>query len=174
MRHPNKSIYKAYNTWSLKKTTITITNIFFQTNAVLLTLVIHEILKMQSNKAPNAEKLRQAAKACVVLSPLLGMTWAFGILSVTNAGIVFQYIFIVLNSLQVTYELLLLVAIVAKHALQVLLRLGHLTTCYLSRLASSTRAFPQMEPVSFFFSELRELRMTKLFLFTEESIPFEN
>ena len=128
---------------------------------------------MQSSKAPNAEKLRQAAKACVVLSPLLGMTWAFGILSMTNAGLVFQYIFIVLNSLQVTYELLLLVAIVAKHALQVLLRLGHLTTCYLSRLVSGTRAFPQMEPVSF-FSELRELCMTKLFLFTEESIPFEN
>ena len=118
---------------------------------------------MQSNKAPNAEKLRQAAKACVVLSPLLGMTWAFGILSVTNAGLVFQYIFIVLNSLQVTYELLLLVAIVAKHALQVLLSLGHLTTCYLSRLASGTQAFPQMEPVSF-FSQLRELCMTKLFL----------
>ena len=106
---------------------------------------------MQSGKAPNAEKLRQAAKACVVLSPLLGMTWAFGILSVTNAGLVFQYIFIILNSLQVTYELLLLVAIVAKHPLQVLLRLGHLTTCYLSRLASGIRAFPQMEPVSFFF-----------------------
>ena len=63
-----------------------------------------------------AEKFRQAANACVVLSPLLGMTWAFGILSVTNAGLVFQYIFIVLNSLQVTYELLLLAAIVAKHA----------------------------------------------------------
>ena len=110
---------------------------------------------MQSNKAPNAEKLRQAAKACVVLSPLLGMTWAFGILSVTNAGLVFQYIFIVLNSLQVTYELLLLVAIVPKHALKVLLRLGHLTTCYLSRLASGTRAFPQMEPVSFFFGSER-------------------
>ncbi|XP_015770103.1 PREDICTED: adhesion G-protein coupled receptor D1-like isoform X3 [Acropora digitifera] len=70
------------------------------TNAVLLFFVIHEILKMRSNKAPNAEKLRQAAKACVFLSPLLGMTWAFGILSVTNAGLVFQYIFIVLNSLQ--------------------------------------------------------------------------
>ena len=110
---------------------------------------------MQSKKAPNAEKLRQAAKACVVLSPLLGMTWAFGILSVTNAGLVFQYIFIILNSLQVTYELLLLVAIVAKHALKVLLRLGHLTTCYLSRLASGTRAFPLMEPVSFFFGTER-------------------
>ena len=73
---------------------------------------------MESNKAPNAEKLRQAAKACVVLSPLLGVTWAFAILSVTNAGLVFQYIFTILDSLQVTYELLLLVAFVAKHALQ--------------------------------------------------------
>ena len=129
---------------------------------------------MRSNKAPNAEKLRQAAKACVVLSPLLGMTWAFGILSVTNAGLVFQYIFIVLNSLQVTYELLLLVAIVAKHALQVLLRLGHLTTCYLSRLASGSPGLSANGTRQLFFSELRELRMTKLFLFTEESIPFEN
>ncbi|XP_067046941.1 adhesion G protein-coupled receptor L3-like isoform X2 [Acropora muricata] len=77
------------------------------TNAVLLFLVIHEILKMRSNKAPNAEKLRQAAKACVFLSPLLGMTWAFGILSVTNAGLVFQYIFIVLNSLQGLFIFLL-------------------------------------------------------------------
>ncbi|XP_067046938.1 adhesion G protein-coupled receptor L3-like [Acropora muricata] len=69
-------------------------------NAVLLSLVIREILKMQGGKAPNAEKLRQAAKACVVLSPLLGMTWVFGILSVTNASLVFQYIFTILNSLQ--------------------------------------------------------------------------
>lgn len=133
----------------------------------VLSLVIHEILKMQSNKAPNAEKLRQAAKACVVLSPLLGVTWAFGILSVTNAGFVFQDIFIILNSLQVAYELLLLVAFVAKHALQVLLlMLRHLKTCYLSRTRIRTRAFPQMEPVS--FTQLRELRLTKVFISPEE------
>ena len=66
------------------------------------------------------EKLRQAAKACVVLSPLLGMTWVFGILSVTNASVVFQYIFTILNSLQVTYELLLLVAFVAEVRLKAL------------------------------------------------------
>ena len=129
---------------------------------------------MQSSKAPNAEKLRQAAKACVVLSPLLGLTWAFGILSVTNAGLVFQYIFIVLNSIQVTYELLLLVAIVAKHSLQVLLRLGHLTTCYLSRTSQRHPGLSANGTRQFFLSALRELRMTKLFLFTEESIPFEN
>ena len=34
--------------------------------------------------------------------------------------------------------------------------------------------FRKWNPSAFFFSELRELRMTKLFLFTEESIPFEN
>ena len=69
---------------------------------------------MQSDRLSNVENLRQAAKACVVLSPLLGMTWAFGILSVTNAGLIFQYIFTILNSLQVTYELLLLVAFVTE------------------------------------------------------------
>ena len=69
---------------------------------------------MQSNRPSNVESLRQAAKACVVLSPLLGMTWAFGILSVTNAGLVFQYIFTILNSLQVIYKLLLLVAFVTE------------------------------------------------------------
>ena len=66
------------------------------------------------------EKLRQAAKACVVLSPLLGMTWVFGILSVTNASVVFQYIFTIVNSLQVTYELLLLVSFVAEVRLKAL------------------------------------------------------
>ncbi|KAK2560003.1 Adhesion G-protein coupled receptor D1 [Acropora cervicornis] len=70
------------------------------TNAVLLSLVIREILKMQSDRPSNVENLRQAAKACVVLSPLLGMTWAFGILSLTNTGLIFQYIFTILNSLQ--------------------------------------------------------------------------
>ena len=75
---------------------------------------------MQSDRASNVEKLRQAAKACVVLSPLLGMTWVFGILSVTNASVVFQYIFTILNSLQVTYELLLLVAFVAEVRLKAL------------------------------------------------------
>ncbi|KAK2560001.1 Adhesion G-protein coupled receptor D1, partial [Acropora cervicornis] len=83
-------------------------------NTVLLSLVIREILKMQSDRASNVENLRQAAKACVVLSPLLGMTWVFGILSVTTAGLVFQYIFTILNSLQVTYELLLLIAFVVE------------------------------------------------------------
>ena len=56
---------------------------------------------MQSGKTSEVEKVRKGVKACAVLFPLLGLTWVFGILSVTDAGLVFQYIFTILNSLQV-------------------------------------------------------------------------
>ena len=64
-------------------------------------LVVHEILKMQADKTSELERVRQGVKACVVLFPLLGMTWVFGVLSITDAGLAFQYIFTILNSLQV-------------------------------------------------------------------------
>ena len=44
---------------------------------------------------------RQSLKACVVLFPLFGVTWIFGVLTVTDAGLIFQYLFTILNSLQV-------------------------------------------------------------------------
>ena len=72
-----------------------------QINSVLLARVVHEILRMQSDKTSHLERVRQGVKACVVLFPLLGLTWVFGVLSVTDAGLVFQYIFTIFNSLQV-------------------------------------------------------------------------
>ncbi|CAH3021194.1 unnamed protein product [Porites evermanni] len=69
-------------------------------NTVLLGRVINEIVKMQSGNTSEVEKVRKGVKACAVLFPLLGLTWVFGILSVTDAGLVFQYIFTILNSLQ--------------------------------------------------------------------------
>ena len=44
---------------------------------------------------------RQSLKACVMLFPLFGVTWIFGVLTVTDAGLIFQYLFTILNSLQV-------------------------------------------------------------------------
>ena len=44
---------------------------------------------------------RKGVKACIILSPLLGLTWVFGLLAVMDAGLVFQYIFTILNSAQV-------------------------------------------------------------------------
>ncbi|CAH3188376.1 unnamed protein product, partial [Porites lobata] len=71
-------------------------------NAVILGRVVNEIIKMQSGKTSELERIRQGAKASVVLFPLLGLTWVFGVLSVTDAGLVFQYIFTILNSFQVS------------------------------------------------------------------------
>ena len=72
-----------------------------QINSVLLARVVHEILRMQADKTSHLERVRQGVKACAVLFPLLGLTWVFGVLSVTDAGLVFQYIFTIFNSLQV-------------------------------------------------------------------------
>ncbi len=39
--------------------------------------------------------------ASLILLPLLGLTWVFGLLTVNGSTIVFAYIFTILNSLQV-------------------------------------------------------------------------
>ena len=44
---------------------------------------------------------RKELKACIILAPLLGLTWVFGLLTATDAELVFQYIFTILNSTQV-------------------------------------------------------------------------
>ena len=72
-----------------------------QINSVLVARVVHEILRMEADKTSHLKRVRQGVKACVVLFPLLGLTWVFGVLSVTDAGLVFQYIFTIFNSLQV-------------------------------------------------------------------------
>ncbi|KAM7427385.1 hypothetical protein ABFA07_021473 [Porites harrisoni] len=69
-------------------------------NSVLLARVVHEILRMEADKTSHLERVRQGVKACVVLFPLLGLTWVFGVLIVTDGRLVFQYIFTIFNSLQ--------------------------------------------------------------------------
>ena len=39
-------------------------------------------------------------KGTLVLTPLLGCTWIFGLLAIDGHGVVFQYLFVILNSLQ--------------------------------------------------------------------------
>ncbi|XP_068735985.1 adhesion G protein-coupled receptor L4-like isoform X3 [Montipora capricornis] len=70
-------------------------------NVMILIAVLREIRNL---KDPNPSKLRsfkKGFKACIILSPLLGLTWVFGLLAATDAGLVFQYIFTILNSAQV-------------------------------------------------------------------------
>lgn len=70
---------------------------------MLLSFVLYEIRNMPKDKKSELEKVVAGFKACVVLSPLLGVTWLFGVLSIEQAGLAFQYIFTILNSLQVLY-----------------------------------------------------------------------
>ena len=55
---------------------------------------------------------RSGVKAALVLMPLLGITWMFGLFSVNEETVVFQYLFAIVNSLQVfilrKYKMLLL------------------------------------------------------------------
>ena len=51
-----------------------------------------------------SSRFRKSLKSFVILTPLLGLTWVFGLLAVTDAGLVFQYIFTILNSTQVCIQ----------------------------------------------------------------------
>ncbi|XP_027052297.1 adhesion G-protein coupled receptor D1-like [Pocillopora damicornis] len=70
-------------------------------NLVLLIRIIVEIMRLKDvSGVSETHSCRKSLKACVVLFPLLGLTWIFGILTVTDAGLVFQYLFTIFNSLQ--------------------------------------------------------------------------
>lgn len=67
-------------------------------NVVILVLVIREMASMQHTKDKQIEQIRFGIRACVVLIPLLGVTWLFGLLSSLHKA--FIYIFVILNSTQ--------------------------------------------------------------------------
>ncbi|KAJ7382486.1 hypothetical protein OS493_034647 [Desmophyllum pertusum] len=67
-------------------------------NLAILVRVVKEIATMQHAKDSQSEQIRLGIKACVVLVPLLGVTWLFGLLSRLHKA--FLYIFTILNSIQ--------------------------------------------------------------------------
>jgi len=52
----------------------------------------------ETNKT--VQQTKAGAKAMIILMPILGLSWVFGILAVNEATIVFQYLFCIFNSLQ--------------------------------------------------------------------------
>ncbi|XP_068705881.1 adhesion G-protein coupled receptor D1-like isoform X2 [Montipora foliosa] len=69
-------------------------------NVVILIAVLREIRNLKDPDPSKLRSFKKGFKACIILSPLLGLTWVFGLLAATNAGLVFQYIFTILNSAQ--------------------------------------------------------------------------
>ncbi|XP_022808396.1 adhesion G-protein coupled receptor D1-like [Stylophora pistillata] len=67
-------------------------------NIVILGRVIKDMTTMQQEKDKHSEQIRLGVKACVVMIPLLGISWLFGLLSPLHKA--FAYIFTILNSTQ--------------------------------------------------------------------------
>nr|XP_058969314.1 adhesion G-protein coupled receptor D1-like isoform X2 [Pocillopora verrucosa] len=67
-------------------------------NILILTRVIREMARMQQTGDKQSQQLRVGIRACVVMIPLLGVTWLFGLLSPLHKA--FSYIFTILNSTQ--------------------------------------------------------------------------
>ncbi|XP_078489479.1 adhesion G protein-coupled receptor E1-like isoform X2 [Ciona intestinalis] len=74
---------------------------FITLNIIMLAMIVRVFLKLKMNaKSGEWQRTRRAVKAIAFLTPLLGLTWVFGVLAVGQSTKWFIYIFSVLNSLQ--------------------------------------------------------------------------
>ncbi|XP_060084154.1 adhesion G protein-coupled receptor L3-like [Ylistrum balloti] len=70
-------------------------------NVIVMVLVLKALLTSQFIMTKTQrQKIVSAIRSVCVLLPVLGITWFFGILSINDDTIVFQYLFAVSNSLQ--------------------------------------------------------------------------
>ncbi|XP_022793693.1 adhesion G-protein coupled receptor D1-like isoform X2 [Stylophora pistillata] len=67
-------------------------------NTMLLGRVIKEMATMQHAKDKHSEQIRLGVRACMVMIPLLGITWLFGLLLPLHKAV--AYIFALFNSTQ--------------------------------------------------------------------------
>ncbi|EDO32429.1 predicted protein [Nematostella vectensis] len=73
------------------------------TNGTILGMVVREILQLHTPANADDNKLstvRSGVKSAMVLLPILGVTWVFGVLAVNSYTLVFQYLFAIFNSMQ--------------------------------------------------------------------------
>ncbi|XP_072047184.1 adhesion G-protein coupled receptor D1-like [Amphiura filiformis] len=71
-------------------------------NSVLLVIIGRIIYRSSSavNNMNNTTGLRASLRGVLILTPLLGSTWIFGLLAIGDAAVIFQYLFVIFSSLQ--------------------------------------------------------------------------
>jgi len=70
-------------------------------NIVILALVLNEICRLHTTgRTYMGDVARSTLKSLVVLFPLLGVTWLFGLLVFATQNVVFQYLFALFNTMQ--------------------------------------------------------------------------
>ncbi|XP_072041399.1 adhesion G-protein coupled receptor D1-like [Amphiura filiformis] len=72
-------------------------------NVILLVIILHKFLGLKTNQDKSEkERIKAGVRAMLILTPLLGVTWIFGVLQLDQiSGIVFSYFFDIANGLQV-------------------------------------------------------------------------
>ncbi|KAH9488836.1 hypothetical protein Btru_058732 [Bulinus truncatus] len=73
--------------------------------AINIAVLLNVVRTIQSSVSMMDENMSSRSKSflrtLLILTPLFGLTWVFGVLSLSGDSLVFQYLFAVLNSLQV-------------------------------------------------------------------------
>ncbi|XP_046863918.1 neurogenic locus notch homolog protein 1-like isoform X8 [Xenia sp. Carnegie-2017] len=70
-------------------------------NTVVLFMVIYKVLNSHKvRQQENLQKVKTGLKATIVVLPLLGLTWLFGLMTFNRETIVFRYLFAIFNSAQ--------------------------------------------------------------------------
>ncbi|XP_022097326.1 adhesion G protein-coupled receptor L3-like isoform X1 [Acanthaster planci] len=70
-------------------------------NLVVMCMVLHVFMSVKVNKDKSEkDKIKSGMKAVVVMTPILGLTWLFGLLLIIKDSTVFAYLFVIFNCLQ--------------------------------------------------------------------------
>ncbi|XP_077987449.1 uncharacterized protein LOC144442051 [Glandiceps talaboti] len=77
-------------------------------NTIILGLVIRVFMTLKANAdKTERERIKVGLRAILMLQPLLGLSWLFGLFGVNEHTVVFQYLFVLCNSLQGVFIFLL-------------------------------------------------------------------
>ncbi|XP_064407630.1 latrophilin-like protein LAT-2 isoform X2 [Halichondria panicea] len=79
---------------------VVLVNVFFLLAALRSVYNQRKSTMQRSGKKESLQLFSQLFKATIILLPLLGLTWMFGLLSVNSSTIVFAWLFSIFNSLQ--------------------------------------------------------------------------
>ncbi|CAB4008983.1 adhesion G- coupled receptor D1-like, partial [Paramuricea clavata] len=70
-------------------------------NTIVFVMVLRTMMKSQKVKLQdNFHKVRTGVKASVIIFPILGLTWIFGVMTFNRETLFFRYLFAVFNSAQ--------------------------------------------------------------------------
>ena len=75
--------------------------IHFQANTIVLIMVIRKVMNSHKvRQQENIEKVKKGVRATIVILPILGLTWVFGLIAVNEETVFFRYLFAIFNSAQ--------------------------------------------------------------------------